>query len=103
MKLGDVLVGVLIGGLAAHLWHYKDWMKKASDKVMTDAEVKETIADATNVESSKYTNAFLKDFEVVLPPIQASKAVKEKAFESQKRRSRVNPDKIQTPLYADAI
>jgi hypothetical protein len=103
MKLGDVLVGVLIGGLAAHLWHYKDWAKKSSNKLMTDSELKEVIADATNVESSKYTNAFLKDFEVVLPPVQASKAVKEKAMESQKRRSRINPDKIQTPLYADAI
>ena len=101
MKIGDVLVGVLIGGIAAHLYH-RGFMK-APKKLMTDAEVKEVIADATNVESSKYTNAFLKDFEVVLPPVQASKAVKEKAMESQKRRSRVNPDKIQTPLYTDAI
>ena len=101
MKLGDVLVGVLIGGIAAHL--YYRGMNKAPKRLMTDAEVKEVIADATNVESSKYTNAFLKDFEVVLPPVQASKAVKEKAMESQKRRSRVNPDKIQTPLYTDAI
>ena len=101
MKLGDVLVGVLIGGIAAHL--YYRGRNKAPKKLMTDAEVKEVIADATNVESSKYTNAFLKDFEVILPPVQASKAVKEKAMESQKRRSRVNPDKIQTPLYTDAI
>lgn len=101
MKLGDVLVGVLIGGIAAHL--YYRGMNKAPKKLMTDAEVKEAIADATGIEASKYTNAFLKDFEVVLPPVQASKAVKEKAFKSQERRSRVNPEKVQTPLYTDAI
>lgn len=102
MRLNNVLVGVLSGVVAAYLYN-KWFVNKAPKKLMTDAEVKEVIADATNVESSKYTNAFLKDFEVVLPPVQASKAVKEKAMESQKRRSRVNPDKIQTPLYTDAI
>ena len=101
MKLVDVLVGVLIGGVAAHL--YCKGFMKSPKKLMTDAEVKKVIIDATNVESSKYTNAFLKDFEIVLPPVQATKAVKEKAMESEKRRHRVNPDKIQTPLYADAI
>jgi hypothetical protein len=101
MKIGDVLIGVLVGGIAAHL--YYRGFKKPSASLMTDAEVKEVIADATNVESSKYTNAFLRDFEIVLPPVQATKAVKEKAMESQKRRSRVNPDKIKAPLYTDAI
>ena len=101
MKIGDVLIGVLVGGIAAHLY-YRGFMKKPK-KLMTDAEVKEVISDATNVEASKYTNAFLKDFEIVLPPVQASKAVKEKAMELQESRNRINPDKIQTPLYTDAI
>ena len=47
MKLADVLVGVLIGGIAAHL--YYRGMNKAPKRLMTDAEVKEVIADATNV------------------------------------------------------
>lgn len=101
MKLTDVLLGVLVGGIAAHL--YCRGFMKPSQKLMTDSEIKETIADATNVESSKYTNAFLRDFEIVLPPVQASKAVKEKALESQKRRNRINPDKIKNPLFTDAI
>jgi hypothetical protein len=102
MKLNDVLVGVLSGVVAAYL--YNKWFaKKPFATLMTDSEVKEVIADATNVETSKYTNAFLRDFEIVLPPVQATKAVKEKAMESQKRRSRINPDKIKTPLYTDAI
>lgn len=101
MKIGDVLIGVLIGGVAAHLY-CRGFMKNPK-RLMTDSEVKEVIADATDVESSKYTNAFLKDFEIVLPPVQASKAVKEKAMELQKNRMRINPDKIQTPLYTDAI
>jgi hypothetical protein len=101
MKIGDVLIGVLIGGVAAHLY-CRGFMKNPK-RLMTDSEIKGVIADATGVESSKYTNAFLKDFEIVLPPVQASKAVKEKAMELQQRRSRINPEKIKTPLYTDAI
>lgn len=101
MKLNNILVGVLSGVVAAYL--YNKFKNKTDKRLMTDAEVKEVIADATGIEASKYTNAFLRDFEVVLPPVQATKAVKERAFKSQERRSRVNPDKIQTPLYTDAI
>ena len=43
MKIGDVLIGVLVGGIAAHL--YYRGFKKPTASLMTDAEIKEVIAD----------------------------------------------------------
>jgi hypothetical protein len=92
------IAGVALVGLYYN-WRNSNNIKKLAEGTLTPKEVKDTIADATIVEKEKYTNAFLKDFDIVMPPVQASKAVKEKAAKAQKRRYQVNPDKLQTPLY----
>jgi hypothetical protein len=102
MENNKLLIGLIAGVAVVGLyinWKNSNNIKKLAAGTLTPKEVQETIADATIVEKQKYTNAFLKDFDIVMPPVQASKAVKEKAAAAQKRRYSVNPDKLQTPLY----
>jgi hypothetical protein len=96
--LFGLIAGVAIVGLYYN-WQNARNIKKLADGTLPPKEVEKAIVEATEVEKTKYTNAFLKDFDIVMPPVQASKAVKEKAAKAQKRRYKVNPDKLQTPLY----
>lgn len=102
MKDGKLLFGLIAGVAIVGLyynWQNSKNIKKLADGTLPPKEVEKAIVEATAVEKEKYTNAFLKDFDIVMPPVQASKAVKEKAAKAQKRRYKVNPDKLQTPLY----
>ena len=96
--LFGLIAGVAIVGLYYNLQNSKN-IKKLADKTLAPGEAEKAIVEATEVEKSKYTNAFLKDFEIIMPPVQASKAVKEKAAKLQKSRYEINPDKLQIPLY----
>jgi len=102
MENNKLLIGLIAGVAVVGLylnWKNSNNIKKLAAGTLSPKEVETTIAEATAVEKAKYTNAFLRDFDIIMPPVQASKAVKEKAAASQKRRSAVNPDKLQTPLY----
>jgi len=61
--------------------------------------IKEVVAEATMAEEQKYTNAFLKDYKIVLPPVQASAAVKAKAAELEQERRAIKAKNIKPPLY----
>ena len=96
--LFGLIAGVAIVGLYYN-WKNSKNLKRLAESTLPPKEVEKAIVEATEVEKSKYTNAFLKDFEIIMPPVQASKAVKEKAAKLQKERFKVNPDKLQIPLY----
>jgi preprotein translocase subunit SecA len=82
-----ILLGV--GALAYYVWYNNK--KKKMGIVVEDIQnnpefVEKVVAKANEVEKSKYTNAFLKRFNIKIPANQASKAVKEAAFKMQDRR-----------------
>jgi hypothetical protein len=76
------LIPVLIGlGIVGYLW-YKNKKRKES----LPKSVEEAVAMATEKEKQNYTPAFLAQYNIVMPPNQASKAVKQAAFEMQEAR-----------------
>jgi hypothetical protein len=82
-----VLLG--IGALAYYVWYKnkKDNTGINVEDIENDPKVIEAVvAKATNAEKNKYTNAFKKQFNIKLPAVQASKAVKREAFKMQDKR-----------------
>lgn len=74
---------VVIGGGALAFYLYRMMQKKKEQS--NDPSV--AIAQATIEEQKKFTPAFLAQYDILMPPVQASKAVKEKAIERQDKRA----------------
>ncbi len=70
------VIGVLGYSYYSHLQKMK---KKSVDKT-------KLIEEATEIEKKKYTNAFLSQYDIILPPNQASSDVKAEAFGLQENR-----------------
>lgn len=75
-----IWIPILVGGALGYLWYMKN-KKKNTPKTQEEA-----IAIATKKEEEKFTPAFKMQYEVVLPQVQASRAVKEAAFAMQDER-----------------
>ena len=77
------LIPLLVGvGILGFLWYKNKKRKEAMPK-----SVEEAVMVATEKEKEKYTPAFLAQYDIVMPPNQASKAVKKAAFEMQDART----------------
>lgn len=77
------LIPILVGlGIVGFVW-YKNKMKKEN----MPKSVEEAVAVATEKEKQNFTPAFLSQYDIVMPPNQASKAVKQAAFEMQDART----------------
>jgi hypothetical protein len=70
------VIGVLGYSYYAHLQKMK---KNPIDQT-------KLIEEATKIEKKKYTNAFLSQYDIILPPNQASGVVKAEAFGLQENR-----------------
>jgi hypothetical protein len=70
------VIGILGYSYYAHLQKMK---KKPLEKT-------KLIEEATAIEKTKYTNAFLSQYDIILPPVQASKIVKAEGFGLQENR-----------------
>ena len=70
------VIGILGYAYYAHLQKMK---KKPLEKA-------KLIEEATALEKTKYTNAFLTQYDIVLPPVQASRIVKAEGFGLQENR-----------------
>lgn len=85
-----ILLG--IGALAYYVWYKNKQKQDSIDSIDSmDIEknpiiVNEIISEANNQQKKKFTNAFLKQYNIKMPPIQASKAVKDAAFKMQDER-----------------
>lgn len=88
-----VFVGV---GIVGYFW-YKNKYKKNSAPKSSD----EAVAMVTAQEKNKYTPAFLSQYDIVLPSVQASRAVKEAAFALQEDRTMTEIKKMESkkPVY----
>jgi hypothetical protein len=77
------LIPVLIGlGVIGFLWYKNKKRRESMPK-----SVEEAVSVATEKEKQNYTPAFLSQYDIVMPPNQASKAVKKAAFEMQDART----------------
>lgn len=85
----NLLILLGLGAVAYYIW-YKNQKEKMGIKVediKNDPKIVEAIVNkSTNIEKSKYTNAFRKQFNIKLPANQASKEVKKEAFKMQDNR-----------------
>jgi hypothetical protein len=98
----NLLVLLGVGALAYYVWYMN---KKKNDGVkvedINNDVVEEVIQQPAMIEKSKYTNAFRKQFNIKVPPIQASKDVKDMALKMQDLRynKQMNKQRKKTPLY----
>jgi len=92
-----VLIPVLIGaGILGYVWY-----KKKQKEYVAAKNPKVAVAEATKSEEKKYSSAFLAQYDIVMPPNQASKAVKaaaEKLEDNRKVREIINRAK-KKPVY----
>lgn len=91
MKYGQLLLGVLVGAVAAHLWHRKDWAKK-------EKTVEEVIADVKQEELKKYSEPLKKKYDIVLTPNKYTKRVLEKKEQLTRGRYEVDLNKVKQPV-----
>jgi hypothetical protein len=70
------VIGVLGYSYYAHL-------QKMKKNPLDQAKL---VEEATEIEKKKYTNAFLKQYDIIMPPVQASKIVKAEGFGLQENR-----------------
>lgn len=83
---------------------YMNRREKAKMKQpLTDAEIQGIVAEVQTEEGAKYSNALLKEYEVVLPTGVASKKVREKAEAITRKRYAVNPKKLKKPLMVNEL
>lgn len=94
MKWTNFLFGVLVGGIAAHIWHRKDWKKKNS----SEAKMSEVTADVIQEESNKFSGVLKKQYDIVMPSDQISKKVRQKANELTAGRNTVRRDRVKPPV-----
>lgn len=77
--------------------------KARSRKPLTDAEISGIVAEVQADERAKYSDALLREYEVVLPTGIADKKVREKAEQITRKRYAVNPKKIRKPLMVNEL
>lgn len=88
------IIGVLGYSYYAHLQKMKKTAKSPIDK-------DKIIAEATEIEKKKFSNAFLSQYDIIMPPTQASKIVKAEAFGLQDNRKAKEIQRMEakTPVF----
>jgi hypothetical protein len=88
----DNAIWWVLGGLGAIalLYHYK------KTKVSTQTKL---VTDVLTEEEAKYSNALLRDYNIVMPADQVSAKVKAKGEELRKGRYALQPQRINPPLF----
>jgi len=95
-------LGAALAGIATIIYLNRK-EKEMKNKPFTDAEITSIVEQVKVEEASKYSNALLKDYEIVLPPVVADKRVREKAEQITRNRNKINPKKIKKPLMINEL
>ncbi len=106
MSSNKLLIGGLIGAATLAVYLHLQKMKNdklASAKLLTDAQVKEVVVEETKKATVPFTDALLRDYEIVLSTAQVSKAVRAKGEQLRKGRFALMPDNIVKPLKLEDI
>jgi hypothetical protein len=78
-----------LGGVAYYIWYMNNKKKDSIDNIditKNQEVVDEVVQQAKNEQKNKFTNAFLLQYNIKVPPIQASKMVKDAALKRQDKR-----------------
>ena len=96
MKAKSIL-GLAIIGVVGY-YFYKSYKKNKDAKSMTPTKVVEKL---TAEVKNNYTNAFLKQYDIIVPPKQASKAVEDAGFRLQEDRIIIENSRMaaKKPVY----
>lgn len=95
---------ILLGVAAVIYLNRKEKKKPVQPIPVTDKTIEEIlIPEVKQEEANKYTNAFLKQYEVVIPTAIASKRVREKAETIAESRRKINPRKVKTPIKVNEL
>lgn len=95
-------IGAAVLGIATIIYMNRK-EKKQADAQMTKTDLSAIVEEVQVEEEQKYSNALLKQYEVVIPTAVASKRVREKAQQISKDRRKVNPKKIKKPLTINEL
>lgn len=96
MKLGNLLIGALIGAVGYHL--ILKSRQKAANKPMSLEEKVKLTSDVVVDESNKYSDVLKKQYDIVMPSDQISKKVEQKANRLRMRRKEIDLNKIKEPV-----
>jgi len=70
---------------------------------LTDAQIKEVIVEETAKAKAPFTDALLRDYDIIIPTAKVSKAVRAKAKQLTEGRFALMPDNIVKPLKLEDI
>lgn len=97
MKLGDFLIGALVGGVVYHIY-MKSRQKAVATKPMSLGEKVKLAVDVVEEESQKYSDVLKKEYDIVMPSDQINRKVRERGAALTQRRKEINLDKIKEPV-----
>jgi hypothetical protein len=106
MNNNKLFVGALLGAAALAVYLHLKKMKKdkaASEKLLSESQIKAVVVEETAKAKAPFTDAFLKDYDVVVPPVKVRAAVKAKSEELRKGRFAMMPDNVVKPLKLEDI
>ena len=91
MKTKDILIGILIGVVAAHLWNMQ---KRKKNNPGSNILVKDVIDE----EAIKYSNPLSQKYDIVMPSDIVSKKLKQRADKITADRYKYDKNKIKNPV-----
>lgn len=90
MKSRDILIGVLIGALGAHIWSSMRRKKNNPGSVAL-------MQDVIQTESTKYS-PLLEEYDIVLPVDDVTKKAKKRADEIAESRYSIKANRLKKPV-----
>ena len=97
MKIGDFLIGALVGGVVYHIY-MKSRQKAVATKPMSLGEKVKLAVDVVEEESQKYSDVLKKEYDIIMPSDQINKKVREKGKMFTQRRREIDLNQIKEPL-----
>lgn len=91
MKTRDVIIGVLIGALGAHIWSTMRRRKNNPGRVAL-------MQDVIRTESSKFPAPLLEEYDIVLPVDDVTKKARKRADEIAESRYTIKANRLKKPV-----
>ena len=95
MKFQDVLIGAVIGVVAYHFWQQSQ-KQKTVENTISDTLV--ALKEVVDEESTKFSKALKKEYDIIMPSDMVSKKVRNKAKELTRGRYSVSVQDVKPPV-----
>lgn len=97
MKLGDFLIGALVGGVVYHVY-LKSRQKAVANNPLTLGDKVKLAVDVVEEESQKYSDILKKEYDIIMPSDQIDRKVRDRGARLTERRKEINLNKVKQPL-----